>query len=171
MTSAPFDVESFLAEPLRPAQVASVTAGGTPILGSFWFVFADGLFWFSSRPRTRLVIAITGGAEAAVIVDEFEPPEKIRQVRVRGPGRLEPHDPQRVEQIYRRYLGDDLTKWPAIFRRRPHDPAWSLWTVTPTSGVIVAYPHFAESKLRWHEQRDSPFIRAPTDGSLRAPSD
>jgi hypothetical protein len=166
--SVPFDIESFLAEPLRPAQVASVSPTGTPILGSFWFLFAEARFWFSSQPQTPLVRAVTNGAEAAVIVDEFSPPEKIQQVRVRGHGRLEPHDPERVEQMYRRYLGDHLTEWPAIFRRRPKDPAWSLWTVTPRSGVVVAYPHFTEHKLRWRDESDSPLAPASTDGSVLA---
>jgi pyridoxamine 5'-phosphate oxidase-like protein len=95
-TTFPLDIEAFLAEPLRPAQVASVNQSGTPILGSFWFLFAEGRFWFSSRPRTPLAMAVTSGAEAAVIVDEFSPPENIRQVRLRGHGGLEPHDPKRV---------------------------------------------------------------------------
>jgi Pyridoxamine 5'-phosphate oxidase len=158
-TPLPFDIEAFLAEPLRPAQVASVNGSGTPILGSFWFLFAEGLFWFSSRPLTPLAIAVKGGAEAAVIVDEFSPPEDIRQVRVRGRGRLEPHDPMRVEQMYRRYLGDDRAGWPDLFRIRPEDPTWALWTVTPTSGVAVAYPYFDERKVRWESLSDSPFVR------------
>ena len=90
-------------------------------------------------------------------MDDFSPPENIRQVRVRGPGRLERHDPSRVEEMYRRYLGDDLAAWPDDFRVRPRDPTWALWTVTPASGVAVAYPFFHEHKLRWAELRDSPF--------------
>lgn len=111
-TTFPFDIEAFLAEPLRPAQVASVNQSATPILGSLWFLFAEGRFWFSSRPQTPLAMAVTSGAEVAIIVDDFSPPENIRQVRVRGHGRLEQHDPKRVEEMYRRYLGDDLAEWP-----------------------------------------------------------
>src|ERR671934_2147814 len=111
----PFDVNAFLAEPLRPAQVASVTRSGTPILGSLWFLFAEGRFWFSSRPRTPLAMAAMSGTEVAIIVDDFSPPENIRQVRVRGYGRVEPHDPARVEEMYRRYLGDELGAWPDAF--------------------------------------------------------
>jgi hypothetical protein len=58
--------------------------------------------------------------------------------------------------MYRRYLGNDLAEWPGPFRDRPQDPAWALWTVTPTSGVVAAYPHFDEHKIRWHDLRDSP---------------
>jgi hypothetical protein len=161
----PFDIDDFLAEPLRPAQVASVSPTGTPILGSFWFLFAQGRFWFTSRPETPLVAAVTAGMEAAVIVDQFSPPEKIRQVRVRGHGRVEPHDPDRVDQVYRRYLGEDQAGWPDAFRQRANDPAWCLWTVTPTSGVAATYPHFDERKIRWHDEGTSPLssARGPRD--------
>jgi hypothetical protein len=161
-TTFPFDINAFLAEPLRPAQVASVNQSGTPILGSFWFQFAEGRFWFSSRPRTPIAMALTRGAEVAVIVDDFSPPESIRQVRVRGHGALQQHDSKRVEEIYRRYLGDVLADWPKLFRARLQDPAWALWTVTPTSGVVVAYPHFEEHKITWSRLSDSPLVRMET---------
>jgi hypothetical protein len=164
----PFDIEAFLAEPRRPAQVASVSRSGTPILGSFWFLFVEGRFWFSSRRETPIALAVASGAEAAVIVDEFSPPERIRQVRVRGLGGFEPHDPNRVEQMYRRYLGNDLAGWPDLFRDRPQDPTWALWTVTPTSGVVAAYPHFDEHKIRWHDLSDSPL--GSSDGSVSVSS-
>jgi hypothetical protein len=91
-----------------------------------------------------------------VIVDDFTPPESIRQVRVRGPGRLEPHDPERVEAIYRRYLGDDLDTWPQAFRDRLNDPTWSLWTVEPMTGLAAAYPKFEEREFRWRRPEDAP---------------
>jgi hypothetical protein len=152
----PFDVEAFLSEPLRPAQVASVGASGSPVLGSFWFVFAEGRFWFSSRLDTPLVTAVQHGCEVAVIVDDFSPPRSIRQVRVRGRGRIEPHDPGRVEDIYRRYLGDELERWPETFRARLVDPRWALWTVEPVSGLVACYPDFEENELRWRRHEDSP---------------
>jgi hypothetical protein len=155
-TKAPFDIAAFLAEPLRPARVASVNRSGRPILGSFWFLFAEGRFWFSSQPHTPIVVALTSGAEAAVIVDDFSPPENIRQVRVRGRGGVERHDPKRVEQIYQRYLGIELAEWPDLFRARIQDTAWALWTVTPTSGLVAAYPNFEDRELRWQHAHDSP---------------
>jgi hypothetical protein len=129
------------------------------VLGSFWFLFAQGRFWFSTRPDTPLPVAVTHGAEVAVIVDDFSPPQSIRQVRVRGHGRLEPHDPDQVERIYRRYLGAEVENWPHLFRARLMEPDWALWTVMPTSGLAVAYPDFKACELRWRHPEDSPLPR------------
>lgn len=155
-TTAPFDVAGFLGEPLRPAQVASVSPRGRPVLGSLWFAYEDHRFWFSSRPESPLPRAMARGADVAVIVDDFTPPERIRQLRVRGPGRFEAHDPARVEQIYRRYLGDDLASWPSFFRDRLRDPAWSLWTVRPVTGLAACFPGFEGHEVRWERDEDSP---------------
>ncbi len=158
--NAPFDIAAFLAEPLRPAQVASVGLSGAPVLGSFWFLFGQGRFWFSSRPETPIPGAVARGADVAIIVDEFAPPQRIRQVRVRGPGRLQAHDPDQVQRIYCRYLGADLEDWPPTFRARVMDPDWALWTVTPTSGLVAAYPNFDTRELRWRHPKDSPLPQA-----------
>ena len=153
----PFDVASFLAEALRPAQVAAVSDSGLPVLGSLWFLYEDGRFWFSSSVETPLLRALSHGSEIAVIVDEFSPPERIRQVRVRGPGRVEPHDPQSVERIYRRYLGANLNSWPPLFRHRLTDRRFALWSVAPSSGLIAAFPDFDAREARWS---------APTTGPM-----
>jgi hypothetical protein len=155
--NAPFDIAAFLDEPLRPAQVASVSPSGTPVLGSFWFLFEQGRFWFSSRPDTPIPVAVSHGAEVAVIVDDFSPPESIRQVRVRGLGHFEPHDPGLVERMYRRYLGAELDDWPQFFRERLTDPDWGLWTVTPTSGLAVST--FEAREVRWRDPQDGPLPR------------
>jgi len=152
----PFKVSSFLGEALRPAQVAAVSATGLPVLGSLWCLYEDRRFWFSSGVETPLLRALSHGSEVAVIVDEFSPPERIRQVRVRGPGRVEPHDPQRVERIYRRYLSADLSSWPPFFRRRLTDRDFALWAVAPTSGLIAAFPGFDTCEVRWSAPKASP---------------
>ncbi len=87
----------------------------------------------------------------AVLVDDFSPPVDIRQVRVRGPGSIERHDPTRVQQIYERYLGTDLDAWPEAFRDRPDDLSYVLWAVTPSSGVVASFAHFKGAEIRWSE--------------------
>jgi hypothetical protein len=156
MREAPFDIAAFLDEPRRPAQVASVSPSGVPVLGSFWFLYADGRFWFSSRPETPLPSAVAHGADVAVIVDDFSPPQSIRQVRVRGRGRFEPHDADRVERVYRRYLGAQVGSWPLFFHARLTDPEFALWTVTPTTGLAVTSPAFEPLEVRWQRLEDSP---------------
>lgn len=155
---APFDVVAFFDEPLRPAQVAATSPRGVPLLGSLWFLFAHGRFWFSSWPDSPLLTAaVDGGSDVAVIVDDFSPPDSIRQVRVRGPGRLEPHDPDVVERIYGRYLGGDVAAWPEVFRSRMDDPSWALWTVLPRRGLAVVFPNFEPREMRWGDPSESPF--------------
>jgi hypothetical protein len=68
-----------------------------------------------------------------------------------------------VEQIYRRYLGADVRAWPAIFRARLVDSTWALWTVTPASGLVAAYPNFDAREVRWRRPQDSPL---PPSASL-----
>jgi hypothetical protein len=151
-----FDVRGFLDEPMRPAQVATVNRSGIPLLGSLWFVYQDGRFWFNSQQGSPLLIAAAAGRAVAVIVDAFNPPERILQIRVRGRGAVEPHDPARVARIYRRYLGSALSEWPLSFPERLTDPTWVLWSVSPDSGLAVDYSGFGGDELRWHRLSDCP---------------
>jgi hypothetical protein len=150
------DIAGFLAETGRMAQVAAVSPRGVPLLGSVWFLFADGRFWFSSRPATPFAGAAGRGAEVAVLVDQFDPPDRIRQVRVRGRSRVEAPDPDRVRAIYRRYLGPDPAAWPPFFRDRAGSDAWLLWSVPPDSGVATVNPGFRPEETRWLTRTDAP---------------
>lgn len=154
--SAPFDVAGFLAEPRRMAQVAAVSPRGVPLLGSVWFLYGDGRFWFSSHPSTPFGAAAAREAEVAVLVDEFDPPQGIRQVRVRGPARVEEPDPARVASLYARYLGPDADAWPQFLRARVTDEAWSLWSVPPDTGVATVNPGFRPDEIRWRRRADAP---------------
>lgn len=153
----PQHVAEFLAEDLRMAQVAAVAPSGVPLLGSLWFVFDDERFWFSSHPSSPFVAAVQRTADIAVLIDQFDPPDRIRQVRVLGPGRIEVHDARRVRLIYERYLGRDLSEWPDFFGERVDDPSWTLWSVSPVHGVATMYPNFREQSIRWGCLADSPF--------------
>lgn len=153
----PSDPFAFLAEPLRPAQCAAVSPSGAPMIGSFWFLFDQGQFWFSSRRQTPLATAAAKGTEIAVIVDDYSPPGSIRQIRVRGPGRVESQDREKVQRIYERYLGGDLDQWPRAFVERLTDPSWVLWAVLPRTGRISISPNFETSEVTWRHLDDSPF--------------
>jgi hypothetical protein len=153
----PHHVAEFLAEDLRMAQVAAMARSGSPLLGSLWFVFDDERFWFTSHPSSPFAAAVRRNVDLAVLIDQFDPPDRIRQVRVRGPGRIEIHDARRVRQIYERYLGRSDSEWPDLFRERVDDPAWTLWSVPPVQGVATMYPNFREQSIRWDRFADSPF--------------
>ena len=134
-----------------------MSQSGAPLLGSLWFAFESGRFWFSSMAGSPLPRAAARGAEVAVIVDDFTPPHSIRQVRTRGRGQAEAHDAAAVQRIYRRYLGDDVSQWPEFFRARAAaSHGWVLWSAWPDSGLAVTSPGFAERPTRWDRLADSP---------------
>ena len=149
---------AFLDEPMRPAQVSAVTPSGVPLLGSLWFLFEGGRFWFNSLEGTPLLKAAGDRRAIAVLVDDFNPPKRIIQIRVRGEGSIEPRDPERIARIYRRYLGDSVASWPLSFPERLDDPAWALWSVGPRSGMAVDSTGFVDQELlRWGELAECPF--------------
>jgi hypothetical protein len=155
-----FDMRSFLDEPLRPAQVATVSRSGLPLLGSLWFAFEDDLFWFTSLDGSPLLVAPTQRSAVAVLVDQFDPPGRIRQIRVRGSSRVESHDPERVYRIYRRYLGKSVDAWPLSFPERLDDPSWTTWSVSPDTGLAVDHENFVGNEMRWNVLSDCPFLKA-----------
>jgi hypothetical protein len=93
-----------------------------------------------------------------VIVDDFDPPTSIRQVRVRGRGQIEPHDPAVVRRIYERYLGPDFDEWPLLFRSLINQSDdWVLWSVYPDTGLALTAPDFVERPYRWADIENCPF--------------
>jgi hypothetical protein len=151
------DFRAFLNEPMRPAQVSAVSQSGLPVLGSLWFLFEDGRFWFNSLSGTPLLKAASDGTAVAVLVDDFDPPGRIMQVRVRGEGSIESPDSERVARIYGRYLGEPVASWPLSFPGRLTDPAWTLWSVLPRSGMAVDSTGFLDQQeVRWNELGDCP---------------
>jgi hypothetical protein len=155
---ASFDVSAFLLETFRSAQVAAVSPSHAPLLGSLWYLFDNHKFWFRSPKESPLARAAERGVELAVIVDDFNPPASIRQVRVRGHGCTEPHDSAVVCRIYERYLGLDVHDWPPLFRETTGvSEGWTLWSVSPDSGMAVTSPGFVEEVYRWDDPEQAPF--------------
>ena len=138
--------------------MATVSPLLAPLLGSLWYLFDNCKFWFRSPTSSPLVRAAERGVEVAVIVDDFNPPASIRQLRVRGHGRIEPHDRTVVRQIYERYLGPDVDDWPPLFRGTLGvTQGWTLWSVSPESGMAVTSPDFVEEVYRWGAPDQAPF--------------
>lgn len=164
--SLAFDIGAFLEEERRLAQVASVSPGGLPLLGSLWFAYTQGRFWFSSLAGSPFPSAAAEGRPVAVLVDDFDPPRAIRQVRVRGHARIEPHDAGLVQLVYRRYLGADQATWPQSFQARVDDACrWVLWSVRPDTGLAVTSPGFVAEEQRWKRLEDCP-LPHPTQRSI-----
>jgi len=154
--SASFDVAGFLAEPGDGPGGRGIPGWGAAARQRLVPVRPGGRFWFSSHPSTPFGAAAVRRVEVAVLVDEFAPPDRIRQVRVRGPARVEQPDRARVATLYGRYLGPDAESWPAFFRAASPTRGWSLWWVPPETGVATINPGFRPSETRWHRRRDAP---------------
>jgi hypothetical protein len=153
-----FDAAAFLKEVRRPAQVASVSESGVPLLGSLWFLFERERFWFSSAKASALPRAANRGVPVAVIVDDFDAPTSIRQVRTRGRAQIESHDPAVVQRIYERYLGSNVEQWPPWFRSFvAQSDDWVLWSVYPDTGLALTAPGFIDSLHRWVDIEHCPF--------------
>jgi hypothetical protein len=160
----PFDVVVWLDQPFLCASVAAVSPrGGSPMLGVLWYKYEDGRFWFTTQRKHPLAHAIpVRGAEAAVAVEVFDPPEHIEMVRVTGIGREEAWDEALVIRMYSRYLGSQLDSWPdGTWRERLADGLdgkYMLWTITADRGFAVGYPNFGDAvELRWKSPRERPF--------------
>lgn len=135
-----------------------MSESGRPLLGSLWFLFERQRFWFSSAKAGVLPRAAKRGAPVAVIIDDFDPPASIRQVRVRGRAQIEPHDSAVVHRIYERYLGSDVETWPLFFRSlADQSDDWVLWSVYPDTGLALTAPDFVEIPYRWADIGHAPF--------------
>jgi hypothetical protein len=142
MDEPSFDVLSFLAEPGRPASVATVTGRGRPALAMMWFAVEDGQVWFHT-PRDEpapFLRAAERNEPVAVMVATFSPPDDVRQVRMTGPARLAAaRDDDRVRRIYDRYVPE----WTPDWEEQATSENCRLWSMTPERGMAVAYPGLA----------------------------
>ena len=142
MDEPSFDVLSFLAEPGRPASVATVTGRGRPALATMWFAVEDGEVWFHT-PRDEpapFLRAAERNEPVAAMVATFSPPDDVRQVRMTGPARLAAaRDDDRVRRIYDRYVPE----WTPDWEEQATSENYRLWSMTPERGMAVAYPGLA----------------------------
>ena len=152
MSLPPFDILQFLDSPKIPAAVAAVRRRGGPALGSLWYRFDERRFWFTTRAGSSPFLSAARQAQdVAVMVEIFAPPDFIRLVRATGAARIEERDPARIERIYERYLGGDLSEWPELFRERLADVDFTLWSVLAARGVAASFPQFQANEFRWDE--------------------
>jgi pyridoxamine 5'-phosphate oxidase-like protein len=150
MEAPTFDLLGFLDEPGRPASVATITGRGRPALAMMWFMVEDERIWFhTAEPVGQpapFLSAARGGHPVAVMVASFDPPHDVRQVRTTGPARIEPRDLERVRRIYRRYVDEWTPKW----ERQATAAGYHLWSMSPASGMAVAYPDLDDAPVfRW----------------------
>lgn len=117
MTPHPFDVDTFLRQPLT-ARLA--TSG--PTVRPVWFLWEEGAFWVLTGPWTRLFTRVRDDPRVAVVVDECDlATGRVRQVIARGRAALVPFDVPRGRRKLARYLGPDETRWDTRFVRYLYD--------------------------------------------------
>lgn len=126
MAAHPFDVDSFLRQPLT----ARLATNG-PTVRPVWFLWEDGAFWILTGPWTRLSGRIGTDPAVALVVDECDlATGLVRQVIARGRAELVPFDVERGRRKLVRYLGTDEARWDERFVRYLYDdPAerGTLW--------------------------------------------
>jgi hypothetical protein len=152
-----FDVFGFLAEPGRPASVATVTGRGAPALAMMWFAVEDDRLWFHSHrgQPSPFLAAARQNRDVAVMVATFQPPD-VRQVRMTGPAELAAEDHDRVRRIYRRYVRD----WTPAWEGQATSASYCLWSMTPRRGMAVTYPGLeGRPDFRWSELTELLAIR------------
>jgi nitroimidazol reductase NimA-like FMN-containing flavoprotein (pyridoxamine 5'-phosphate oxidase superfamily) len=110
--AAPFDVDTFLAQPL----VARVATSG-PAVRPVWFLWEDRAFWWLTGSYSRLEEILARDPRVAVVVDTCDVATgTVRSVSARGVAEVLPLDRDRAVRKLRRYLGPDETAWDARFR-------------------------------------------------------
>jgi hypothetical protein len=165
MTTPEFDLIGLLTETGRPASVATVSSSGGPALAMMWFMLAQGRLWFHSprhhgRPAPFLRAA-ERGADVAVMVATFSPPDDIRQIRLSGPARMEEPDDRRVRAIYQRYL----PQWTPAFESQAVSSNYRLWSMSPDRGMAVAFAGLRNAaEARWSTATE---FRAACDFGFR----
>jgi Pyridoxamine 5'-phosphate oxidase len=118
----PFDVDTFLAQPLT-ARVA--TSG--PTVRPTWYLWEDGTFWILTGPWATLPARVQADPAIAIVVDVCDlATGLVQQVIARGRAEILPFDVARGRRKLSRYLGQDETRWDDRFpalparRSRPH---------------------------------------------------
>ncbi|OUC99950.1 pyridoxamine 5'-phosphate oxidase family protein [Streptomyces swartbergensis] len=125
MTSAAFDVDTFLHRPLT----ARLATNG-PTVRPVWFLWEEGAFWVLTGPWARLFDRVRADPGVALVVDECDlATGLVRQVIARGRAELLPFDVERGRRKLVRYLGADEARWDERFVHYLHDDPAQRGTV------------------------------------------
>lgn len=125
---APFDIDSFLAQPL----VARV-ATADPTVRPVWYLWEEGSFWWLTGSYARLADILDRSPSLALIIDTCDlTTGVVYQVRAKGAAKVVPLDLDKAVRKLTRYLGPDQTAWDARFRSSLYeDDATRMVRFTP----------------------------------------
>jgi hypothetical protein len=125
MTAHPFDIDTFLAQPLT----ARIATNG-PTVRPVWFLWEEDAFWILIGPWTKLHERVQRDPELAILIDVCDLERGlVRQVVARGATELRPFDVDRGRRMLERYLGTDESDWDERFRRYLYTDPSEIGTV------------------------------------------
>lgn len=121
------ELDAYLAQPL----VARVAASG-PTVRPVWFLWEDGCFWWLTGSWSALTQRLTDDPAVALVVDTCDlSTGRVLQVAAAGVAEVVPLDRGRAVRKLTRYLGGDLSKWPARFLEPLDDQETRLIRLVP----------------------------------------
>lgn len=125
MTTADFDIDAFLAQPLT----ARVATNG-PTIRPTWYLWEQQAFWILTGPWARLLDRVQANPALAITVDICDTATGlVQQVIARGRAEILAFDIPRGHRKLSRYLGPDDTRWDPRFRSYLHDDTTERGTV------------------------------------------
>lgn len=127
------DLDAFLAQPL----VARVAASG-PTVRPVWFLWEDGCFWWLTGSWSALAQRLADDPAVALVVDTCDlSTGSVLQVTAAGVAEVVSLDRDRAVRKLTRYLGRDLSGWPARFLEPLDDPETRMIRLFPRHGPTL----------------------------------
>ena len=135
MPLSPAELEAFLAEP-RLAHFATVSRDGGARVRPLWYLYEDGVFWFTTRLEVRWTGAdIASSGNAAVSIASEDRP--YRAVLARGPVEVWSDDRENwLERIAVRYGEEEGRAW---LQRALQEPDRVVMRLVPETLVSWDY--------------------------------
>jgi hypothetical protein len=142
-----FDIDDVLRKPLFAHLATSSLEGAreSPV----WFLWEGGALWLIGNAQDSYPMRIRRDPRCAVGIVDFDlDAGRLRHVGIRGVGKIEPLDQERLHRLLRRYLGPDRAAWNPDFRARIIDRLDLMIHIEPTSIVARDQSYFANSPAK-----------------------
>jgi hypothetical protein len=140
------DIDELLARPLM-AHLATSSPDG-PRDSPVWFLWEEGAVWLIGNHRDSFPRRVEQDGRCAIGVVDFHLPRgRLLHVGMRGLAEVVPLDPERLYRLLSRYLGTDVNRWNADFRRKVIDRLDLMVRFVPTSIVARDQSYFATPRV------------------------
>ncbi len=123
---------------MRPlfAHLATASEHG-PRESPVWFLWEDGAIWIiGNKQSDSFPSRIAAEPRCALGIVDFHAAKGIvEHVGIRGRATLKPHNRERMEKVFSRYMGD-LSRWDARFVKILDDPDYIFIRLQPDTIVV-----------------------------------